>query len=212
MPAAQPLPVPFEDALRERRTWRRFGRTPVPLEALATLLRLTWGVQHRACDDQGRGLVLKTSPSGGATHPGEVYVAAFNVGSLARGVYHYDAARHLLTRVRALARDAMPLRYLPGQPWYRGAAAVMLMTAVLARERWKYASPRAYRALLIDAGHLCQTFCLTATALRLAPFCSMALADSTVERDAGIDGSTEIAVYAAGVGMRPGDGRLTTAS
>jgi hypothetical protein len=57
--------------------------------------------------------------------------------------------------------------------------------------------------MLIDAGHLCQTFCLVATALGLAPFCSMALADSVVERDAGLDGLSEIALYAAGVGTRP---------
>ena len=155
---------------------------------------------------------MKTSPSGGATHPGEVYVAAFNVRSLARGLYHYDAARHRLTRLGWRRSPITPLRYLPQQPWYRGAAALMLMTAVVARERWKYASPRAYRALLIDAGHLCQTFCLAATAMRLAPFCSMALADSTVEGDLGLDGTTEIAIYAAGVGMRPRDRRLTTAS
>jgi len=77
------------------------------------------------------------------------------------------------------------------------------MTAVVERERWKYDSPRAYRAMLLDAGHLCQTFCLVATALDLAPFCSMALADSIVERDAGLDGVREIALYAAGVGGRP---------
>jgi hypothetical protein len=57
--------------------------------------------------------------------------------------------------------------------------------------------------MTLDAGHLCQTFCLVATALDLAPFCSMALADSAVERDAGVDGVAEIALYAAGVGRKP---------
>ena len=31
----------------------------------------------------------------------------------------------------------------------------------------------------------------------------MALADSVVERDAGLDGISEVALYAAGVGTRP---------
>ena len=46
-------------------------------------------------------------------------------------------------------------------------------------------------------------FCLTATALGLAPFCLMGLADSLIERDLGIDGITESILYAAGVGHRP---------
>jgi len=77
------------------------------------------------------------------------------------------------------------------------------MTAVFGRPQWKYQSPRAYRAVLIDAGHLCQTFCLVATWLGLAPFCSMALADSRIEGDIGIDGISESVLYAAGVGTLP---------
>ena len=193
----------LSESLSARRTWRRFGPTPLSLEQLATLLALTWGVRHWARDDAGRRVALKTSPSGGAMHPGEVYVAAFKVDGLRRGVYHYDAARHALARVARTPPKFAPARYLPSQPWYSGAAALFLMTAVVARERWKYDSPRAYRAMVLDAGHLCQTFCLAATALDLAPFCSMALADSVVERDARLDGVSEIVLYAAGVGARP---------
>ena len=166
------------------------------------MLGLTWGVQHRARDDQGNRIVLKTSPSGGATHPIEVYVAAFAIAGLPRGIYHYDATRHALTRVRTVRSGFDPTRYLPNQPWYRGAAALFLMTAVVGRELWKYPTARAYRAMLIDAGHLTQTYCLVATVIGLGPFCSMALDDSRIEQDLGIDGVSEIALYAAGVGAR----------
>ena len=46
---------------------------------------------------------------------------------------------------------------------------------------------RAYRVLLTEAGHLCQVFYLVATALGLAPFCTMALADSVIEQDLRLD-------------------------
>jgi len=65
---------------------------------------------------------------------------------------------------------------------------------------------RAYRAVLIDAGHLCQTFCLAATWLGLAPFCSMAFADSRIEQDLQLDGVRESLIYVAGVGARPRGG------
>jgi SagB-type dehydrogenase family enzyme len=80
---------------------------------------------------------------------------------------------------------------------------LVLLSAVFDRTRWRYEGPRAYRAVLIEAGHLCQTFCLTATWLGLAPFCSMALADSAIERMLGLDGVSESVLYAAGVGRRP---------
>jgi hypothetical protein len=57
--------------------------------------------------------------------------------------------------------------------------------------------------VLIEAGHVCQTFCLAATWLGLAPFCSMAIADDVTERVLGIDGIDESVIYAAGVGSRP---------
>lgn len=90
--------------------------------------------------------------------------------------------------------------YLNGQEWFGGAAVGVLMTAVFARTQWKYRASRTYRVVLIEAGHVCQTFCLVATSLGLAPFCTMALADSKIERDLGIDGVTESVLYAAGAG------------
>jgi SagB-type dehydrogenase family enzyme len=147
---------------------------------------------------------LKTSPSGGARHPIEVYVLAVRVKGLPRGLYHYAADTHRLALLRRGATRRQILQYLPTQSWFGGAAALMLMTAVFPRTQWKYTFPRAYRVVLAEAGHLCQTFCLTATWLGLAPFCTMALADSRIERDLGIDGVTESVLYAAGVGTRPG--------
>jgi nitroreductase len=79
----------------------------------------------------------------------------------------------------------------------------VFFSAVYDRYQWKYSDPRAYRATLIEAGHQCQTFCLTATWLGLAPFCTMALADTRIEQDLGIDGVSESVLYATGVGPKP---------
>ena len=209
-----PLPLPqkrgaFADALRKRRTWRRFDGKPVALEAFATLLHMTAGVQHWVTA-RGEGRVaLKTSPSGGARHPIELYVLARRVGGLSPGVYHYAADDHLLERLPDSTEPPPFDRILPTQWWYRDAAALVLFTAVFERTRWRYQTPRAYRAVLLEAGHVCQTFCLTATWLGLAPFCSMAIDDRAAERLLGIDGVSESVLYAAGVGTRPArDGKM----
>jgi nitroreductase len=74
------------------------------------------------------------------------------------------------------------------------------MTAVFRRTLRKYQLARAYRVVLLDAGHLCQTFCLVATWLELAPFCTAALKDTLIEEDLGIDGIRESVLYVAEVG------------
>ncbi|HEY0874371.1 MAG TPA: SagB family peptide dehydrogenase [Vicinamibacterales bacterium] len=193
----------FPRVLTERRTWRRFGRAPVDLEPFSTLLHLTAGVQSWITA-KGEGRVpLKTAPSGGARHPIEVYVLARRVRSLEPGIYHYASDQHVLERVPGSAKPPAFDAILPTQWWYRDAAALVLFTAVFERTRWRYRSPRAYRAVLLEAGHVCQTFCLTATWLGLAPFCSMAIADAVAEKTIGIDGVSEAVLYAAGVGSRP---------
>jgi SagB-type dehydrogenase family enzyme len=202
------LPAPqtrgeFARALLGRHTWRRFSRQPLALSDLSTLLGLTWGVREWAHVPGVGRFALKTSPSGGALHPIEAYVLVRRVKEVTPGLYHYDSERHHLELLRRGATSRQITSYLAGQTWFSNAAVLVLMTAVFPRTQWKYHSPRAYRVVLIEAGHLCQTFCLVAAWLGLAPFCTMALAESRIEKDLGIDGVTEGVIYAAGVGRVP---------
>jgi len=202
------LPTPqaegeFPQVLLARRTWRRFSARPLDLHTLATLLGLSWGVQKwLTLPGLGR-MPLKTFPSGGARHPLELYVLALRVKGLPRGLYHYAADGHQLELLHLGATARQVERYLPSQGWYGSASALLVMTAVFGRTQWRYEHARAYRVVLAEAGHACQTLCLTATWLGLAPFCTMAFADSEIEKDLGVDGITESALYVAGVGTRP---------
>jgi SagB-type dehydrogenase family enzyme len=193
----------FPQVLLARRTWRRFSSGPVGLPALSTLLGLSFGVQWWVNLRKIGRVALKTSPSGGARHPIEIYLLARSVTGLRPGLYHYRSDKHCLELLKRGASSRQIVRYLVGQKWWGNAAALILMTADFRRPQWKYESPRAYRTVLIDAGHLCQTFCLVATWLGLAPFCTMALADSLIEADIGVDGVSESVLYAAGVGALP---------
>lgn len=201
-----PAPTPggeFARVVRQRRTWRRFSSAPVTRAELATILGLSVGVQQWVRVGRKMEVPLKTSPSGGARHPIECYVVARDVKGLAPGLYHYSAGRHVLARLRRGATAAQIRSYLPRGGYFAHASALVLFTAMFERQLWRYSYARAYRAAFIEAGHVCQTFCLAATSLGLAPFSVMALADSTIERDLGIDGITESVLYAAGVGRPP---------
>jgi SagB-type dehydrogenase family enzyme len=190
-------------ALLARRTWRSFAADPVDVTTLSTLLDLTWGVQHWADFEIFGRIPFRTSPSPGARQNLEAYVLALRIRGLKPGLYHYDADAHALEWLKDRRSLGKVSTYVPRQTWYDDAAVVVFMTAVFGRAQWRYNFPRAYRSILIEAGHFCQTFCLLATSLRLAPFCTAAFAESKLERDLGIDGVNESVIYACGVGTRP---------
>ena len=190
----------FVRVLKTRRTHREFSKQEVTLEAISQVLSLVWGVTGYFYTSVFGKLLQKTSPSGGARHPGEVYVMSLSVKGLKPGLYHYHPAHHYLKMVSSNATRRKAYLYCVRQNHARKAAALFLMTAVFPRTMWKYQVPRAYRAVLLDAGHLCQTFCLVATWLDLAPFCTAAIKDTLIEKDLGIDGIRESILYVAGIG------------
>ena len=156
-----PLALPGEaggltSVLCARRTWRRFGKAALDRHSIATLLGLTWGVQGWAQTELGP-CALKTAPSGGARHPLEVYLLARAVSGIVPGCYYYDPDAHELVLVKRGLKARRLEAYLAGQSCYSQVPAVFVMTAVFARMQWRYEFPRAYRVVLLDAGHLCQT-------------------------------------------------------
>jgi len=208
-PARRQIPLPegpapdgeFLRVLLARETHREFSGEPVPLDRISELLRLTWGEVGELHSPNFGRLLRKTSPSGGARHPGEVYVVALDIDGLRSGLYHYNVRDHALEQIRlGTMRDSFESLAV-GQRHVGRAAALFVMTALWPRSIWKYRSPRAYRVVTLDAGHLAQTFCLVATWLGLAPFTTAALRDTAIEETLAIDGITESVLYLAGVGM-----------
>jgi SagB-type dehydrogenase family enzyme len=203
LPLPGPGPTVLDQPLLRRRTWRRFSNEKLSLAALSTVLDRTFRVQVWG-EVEGQGIVAhKTSPSAGARTPIEAYVLALNVDGLRNAVYHYDAAAHHLVDLGSTATRRELVDLLANQHFYAGAGAVIVMTAMFERAMWRYPFGRAYRMVLLDAGHLGQTFCLVATALGLAPFCTMAFSEGAIETLLGIDGVMECPMYVVGVGVPP---------
>lgn len=194
-------PATLAGTLQRRRTVRVFGRAPVAFADLAAVVRGTWGRTGTVDGGLYGLLATKTSPSGGALHPIEAYVIAWNVASLPAGIYHYDVAADELRRLKRGDFRRQAVRAASGQRWVGRAGFVCLMTAVRARAAWKYQLENAYRILWLDAGHLGQTFCLLATARGLGPFTTAALQESYIEALLGLDGRREFPVYLCGAGM-----------
>jgi SagB-type dehydrogenase family enzyme len=198
-PAANPT---FTKVLLARRTSRRYSSAPVTLGELASILGFAVGIQEWASTPSG-DVALKTSPSGGARHSIECYVVARAIDGLRSGIYHYRPDRHFLERIKGAVPIERMRQYVPGSEYFASASAMVFFTSMFEREIWRYPYARAYRATIAEAGHVCQTLLLMATALGLASYCVMGLADSLIEADLGIDGITESVLYCAGVARMP---------
>jgi SagB-type dehydrogenase family enzyme len=201
--ADAPAAADLWGTLSRRRTGRQFGREPLTLHQLSTVLEWTWGIRELRYDPGIGPVALKTSPSGGARHPVEVYPVVLDVAGVEPGVYHYCSGRAVLERMRSGDFAADVVRACTDQPWVADAGVVCFMTGVIERSSWKYRQSHAYRVLLLDAGHLGQTFHLAATAVGLSPWTSAALNEEEVERLIGTDGVSEIVLYAAACGLPP---------
>ena len=192
--------APFFATLKRRRTTREFSGESIGLKQFSRIVNTTWGRESFYETKAFGRLLHKASPSAGARHPIETYVIVNNVEGLEPGLYHYSVMDDSLELLQGGDFRERGVEYCAGQDWVRQASAVFFMTAVIARTQWKYRDPRAYRALLLDTGHLSQTFLLTSTALGLGAFCIGIISDLLIEKDLGLDGVNETALFAVGVG------------
>ena len=183
--------------LEERRSCWRFADEEMTLEQLAFLLWSAQGVQRAT-----RARTQRPTPSGGARHPFETYVAARRVRGLAQGLYHYLPETHELELLRPLEVWDPPItESLMGQAHHAAGAAVVYWACVAYRGEWRY-SICSHRVMLMDVGHLCQNFYLSATAAGLAA-CGIAAYDQKAcDALLGLDGVEEFMTYCASVGVR----------
>lgn len=190
------LPVADDDSelaalLTARRTRRSYRRQPLPRDALSTLLRYVWGAHGRTETIGGYTTLRKTSASGGALHPVETYPLVIDVEGLESGLYHYRSDVHvleLLTPLAAAEARELASLFTAGQHYFADAAALFVMAARVQRNFWKYRRhEKAFRVLLLDAGHLSQTFYLVAQRLGLGAFVTAALNEVDIEEHLRLD-------------------------
>jgi SagB-type dehydrogenase family enzyme len=135
-------------------------------------------------------------PAGGGLYELELYAAVNVCADLEPGLYHYDPARHLLTRccgrtaeVASLLRDAAQSTAVAED----NVQVLLILASRFARMAWKYESI-AYSLTLKHVGVVIQTMYLAATAMGLGP-CAVGCGDADLfGRAAGTDYFAETSV------------------
>lgn len=203
----------LDGPLRERYTGRNYDPAGVvPLATASRLLQRTFGAQQVREIAEGTAALKKTSPSGGSLHPIEAYVLAQRVEGVAPGFYHYHPVAHALEPLQALAADearAHALAFVAGQAWFADAPLLVVMAPRWRRNFWKYRNhAKAHRAIMMDAGHLSQTFYLLAAEAGLPAFITAAVNEIDIARALGLDPIRDGVIAVCGCG--PGTGEQVT--
>jgi putative peptide maturation dehydrogenase len=192
--------------LGKRRTTRTFDRRrKLSIEDLAVVLFHCFGCHGYKRMSESLTLVKKTSPSGGALHPVDIYPLITRVEGLDPGTYHYNAARHSLEllnkkapgQVRECAR-----RVVAGQEGLCDANVIFVLAARYGRYFWKYRNhAKAYKVICMDAAHLSQTHYLVCTELGLGAYVTAAIDDKYTESLFGFDGINQGVIAVLGCGI-----------
>ena len=194
----------YADLLDIRRSVRNFSDKAATQAQLAFMLWSVQGVQGFM--GETRYASKRPVPSGGARHPFEAYIAAFNVDGLKPGLYHYLPLENIGEKSVSIeflkeienAGDTV-VESLAGQKWAANASFVVYFTCIAYRAEWRY-SKMAHRVALIDLGHVGQNAMLSAAAMGLGSCCCAAYNTEACDKLLGVDGKDEFTVYAIPVG------------
>jgi SagB-type dehydrogenase family enzyme len=174
-------PSQFTELLRRRCSTRQFDdQRPITLAELSRFLDVAARIRSTNWSDKEDSeieIAPRPYPSGGASYELELYLAVERCEGLPRGFYHYDAARHALTRIEAQPKQ-LEAMLLDGKN-YMGARSIPQILVTIAarfgRVSWKY-SCFAYSLVLKDVGVLMQTLYLVATDMQLGA-CAIGASD-----------------------------------
>ncbi|MCX6086627.1 MAG: SagB/ThcOx family dehydrogenase [Caldiserica bacterium] len=191
--------VDLRTAIDRRHSCRLYRDEPLSLEELSYLLWCTQGVKAVT----PRPCTLRTVPSGGARHAFETYLMVRAVTGLEPGIYRFLAIEHALQLVMPGTQTLQDVTQLcSDQKMVELSAVTFIWTAVPYRMVWRY-NQRAYRALFLDAGHVCQNLYLAAEAIDCGVCAIAAFLDDEFNTYLGFDPAQQFVIYCASLGKKP---------
>jgi SagB-type dehydrogenase family enzyme len=173
--------TPLDRALASRRSARKLSTAPLSDRELGHLL---W-FAHGAMESGGRGPV----PSAGGLQALELYLVRFGDGA-----FHYDRAKHALTRLGDAKERADWRARVPSLDLVEGGSLLWVIAGDVERVEPKYGA-RGLRFLLLEAGHLMQNLCLLSASLKRTTVPLGAFFEKDVAAALGLE-KTDLALYA----------------
>lgn len=159
------------------------------LQRLSDLLFYSYGVTETR-NYPGGQLRLRAAASSGALYPNDMYIAAYAVNGLARGLYYYHPAQHSLVKVGDESVLSLLTQITPETARVKEVAAIVFITAYFDRSVWKYRD-RSYRYILLDSGHVLGNLTLASTAMHIPYLSTSWFDDKKIEKFLGLSEQNE---------------------
>ncbi|MCA1795354.1 MAG: SagB/ThcOx family dehydrogenase, partial [Desulfobacteraceae bacterium] len=121
------------------------GRRALDFNRMCHILSLSCGV---TLADRSRGIFFRSVPSAGGLYPCQLYLSTNGEAGIDTGLYYCDLVQGLLGKINSRPLDTAAMT--AGSP-HSGTSLVI--TGIFYHAAWKYRE-RAFRYLLLDAGHL----------------------------------------------------------
>jgi len=179
------------NAIKNRRSVRKYQDGPITLEVLSYLLYATQGIE-----DPSKPF-YRSAPSAGARHAIETYVYCDRVEGLTKGLYLYLPLEHSLVLVHH-----NDINVLDEVEYFTfGAPCTFMWTAIPYRMEWRYAHC-SEKLILLDAGHICQNLYLACESIGFGTCAVGAYDQDALDNFLDVDGENEFLIYAAPVGLK----------
>ena len=204
--------MPLIEAIKRRRSRRKYTEEPLTLEELSFLL---WATQGTATKETHlpstlQRAALRTVPSGGARHPFETYLLINRVNGLQPGLYRYLPLQNKLCFLYADDELIEKVHEACYEQYVKNSAVTFIWTVIPYRTEWRYniISPQI---IAQDSGHLCQNLYLACEAIGAGTCAIGAYDQEKMDLTLRVDGKEEFAIYVAPVGMPMGNTSLSGA-
>ncbi|ROP73845.1 putative peptide maturation dehydrogenase [Stenotrophomonas rhizophila] len=192
--------------LQSRSTCRNFDRErSLSKDTLVRMLQRCFGATGTYVLDADSTFLKKNAPSAGGLHPTEAYLLIQHVDGITPGLYHYHPLDHALTRLedQSAIHIGLAKKICAGQPWFSDAHVQVILVARFARSHWKYRNhAKAYRAVILDVGHLSQLLLTCATEQGLGAFVTAAINEKDIEAALDLEGMEQGVLAVCGFGHR----------
>lgn len=199
LPPASAVTMPLDTVLRLRRTQRDFGKSPVSLPQISTLLHHAASLHGYLSAEPFADVLARPFPSGGGRHPLEIYLItrSDSVG-LQAGIWHYNILHRKLELINKKISDSDVQEIFRGREHYCSAPLLIMWSALWHRRAFKYRHT-IMRNILIESGALLQNLCLVATAMGLGA-CPFDVVRVPLESFLGLNSITEPLLLGLAVG------------
>jgi SagB-type dehydrogenase family enzyme len=201
--------MPLIEAIKRRRSHRKFTEEPLTIEELSFLLWATQGIttkEARAARTNERRefsslphAAFRTVPSGGARHPFETYLLVNRVNGLQPGLYRYLPLDNKLCFLFADDDLTERVHEASNENYVKGSAVTFIWTVIPYRTEWRY-SILSPKIIAQDSGHMCQNLYLACEAIGAGTCAIGAYDQEKMDRAIRVDGKEEFAIYVAPVG------------